>query len=160
MVGFRECTQIDWYRRGRLTSNLREGDPKLETLSSLELAGTYICGSIDESNSWRLPFVYQQKRGWGFWVDYFRTWQRCRQWKSLDGGWCLGFRLQQLAERNVAQYPIYHRIEAGEPTVSQHNCATLVQRSDKECQILNFPSRKSDRQIQWLSDDRAWHSIY
>ena len=55
MVGFRECTQIDWYRRGRLTSNLREGDPELETLSSLELAGAYIRGSLDESNSRRLP---------------------------------------------------------------------------------------------------------
>ena len=62
MVFFRERTQIDWYRRGQLTGNLREGDPELETLSSLKLAGAYIHGSIDESNLRRLPvFLLAEK---------------------------------------------------------------------------------------------------
>ena len=55
MVFLWERTQINRYQRGRLTGNLREGDPELETLSSLELAGAYIRGSLDESNSRRLP---------------------------------------------------------------------------------------------------------
>ena len=40
-----------------MTSDLREGDPKLEMLSPLELAGTCIHRSIDECYSGRFPIV-------------------------------------------------------------------------------------------------------
>ena len=47
-----------------MTSDLQEGDPELETSSTLEFAGACIHGSIDECNSWRFPTVYQWKRVW------------------------------------------------------------------------------------------------
>ena len=62
MVVFQECIQVDQCGRGRMTSDLREGDPKLETLSSFKFAGTCICGSIDECYSRRFPIVYRRKR--------------------------------------------------------------------------------------------------
>ena len=48
---------IDRCGRGWMTSDLQEGDPKLETLSPLEFAGTCICRSIDECYTGRFPIV-------------------------------------------------------------------------------------------------------
>src|SRR6266481_3873187 len=68
--------------------------------------------------------------------------------------------LQHLAESYVAQYPVNQRIEAGEPVVSKHNYATVVQWSDKECQVLSFPGREVKLQVKGLRNGRVRCSVY
>src|SRR6266481_7647116 len=68
--------------------------------------------------------------------------------------------LQCLAESYAAQYPVNQRIEAGEPAVSKHNCATVVQWSDKECQVLSFPGREAKLQVKGLCNGRVRCSVY
>ena len=65
-----------------------------------------------------------------------------------------------MAENDVAQYPVNQRIKLGEPAVSWHNHTTLVQWSDKKCQILSFPGRKAYGEVEGLSNDRVAGSIH
>ena len=65
-----------------------------------------------------------------------------------------------IGRNDAAQYPVNRRIKPGEPAESYHNRTTLVQWSDKKCQVLSFPGRKAYGEVKGLSNDRVGGSVH
>jgi len=125
---------------------------------AFKLACMRIHSCINEGYSQGFPWGYQQKRFRRFQDRVQRVRKGCWWQKCLDRRWALGFVLRQLPEKDAAQYPVNWGIVAGEQRIlvqSYNSGPTEWHKS----QILGFPGRKVDLQVQGLRDDRIGGSI-